>query len=185
MRRADTFIGLDAFALRMAVIGYSAVIAAVMLLLFVVTPADRGGGPILADMVRPVFQQLGLSFGPSPLAGENTFANTRTVVAIKPRFIVRFDESSPLQKSIRIFRENRAKGRMVFEETARDIEGFSAFSLAAVTPAGEAVLVYQKELKGGGAEQVVFDIAESLRASDEIVLVDPYSIYPVARSGNS
>jgi len=151
----------------------------VLLLSITVTPADRGGRPLLADWLEARLESLGVWQDKDRLKGENPLAMAAiTSEDIEPRFIVRFETNSDAGRALRIFRENRGKGRTLFNDWASQDDAFAGFDLATMTPAGEAVLAYKQNIPSNQSNRKIRALTEALNMSTAVVYADPYPFYP-------
>ena len=101
---------------------------------------------------------------------------------VQPRFVVRFTNAPEAERALRVFRENRTRGRQIFADWAEKTEGVQGFRLATLTPSGEAVLAYETD---GSAPQSPDDLKAlqtRLRNAPGVSFADPY---PFNASGQS
>lgn len=175
-------LSMDAFALRIGIAGFGAVFAAALVLGMLVTPADRGGGPILERYVRPAFEALGLWPENRELKGKNPLALQDIRKIEQVRFLVRFENLPAAEASLRMFRENRSAGRKAFREWALTTDTFREFELAALTPSGEAVLVFQPGMEVKASRQELARLEKLLNNEKGVAYADPYPFLPAAVS---
>lgn len=153
----------------------------VVLLAAVVTPAHRGGQPLLAPIIQPYLDQFGLSFlSAAHLKGENPHSTYIPATRIQPRFVVRFENNPDAERALHIFRENRGKGRQAFAEWADGSDAFRGFRLATLTPAGEAVLAYESEIEVSDPSATLKQMSSQMSAAPGVSFADPYPFYPDA-----
>lgn len=180
MRKPNRPLSLDAFALRIALAGFGSVLAAVLMLGVLVTPAHRGGGPLLDGVVRPFFESIGLWPENRRLKGENPRARQDETTIGSIRFLVRFENEPVAEAALRLFRENRGNGRKAFRSWAAETEAFQDFELAAMTPSGEAVLVYQKNVEAASTQRDLVRLKKRLSDTPGVAYADPYPFLPAS-----
>lgn len=174
---------LEAFALRISIAGLCAVIMAVVILGLTITPAHRGGNPVLAGLLDDILSSLGMKPFHQDLAGQNQILLDLTgATPLKARFLVRFENAPEAEKALRVFRENRTQGRTMFSEWAETTENFKGFRLAAMTPAGEAVLAYDADLPKGDLAATLITMERNLKNSPGVAYADPYPFNPTSGS---
>lgn len=175
MPRRSKPLSMDAFAIRIGIAGFGAVFAAVLILGLAVTPAHRGGGPLLEKYVRPFFEDIGLWAANKRLKGENPMAKVTTFEADDIRLLVRFENEPGAEAALRKFRENRAEGRKAFEEWASSTDTFKGFQLATITPAGEAVVLYPMDDHMQASRQELVRISRQISQFPGVKYVDPFA----------
>ncbi len=178
MKKTPRFLSLDAFSLRLSLIGFGAITAAVLILGVMVTPAHRGGGPVLEHYVRPFLEKVGLWHETRSLKGSNPLAEVKDKRVENIRFLIRFENEPGAEAALRKFRENKRAGRDAFRIWAASSSGFQGFELATLTPAGEAVIVFP-----GAEEEITTSrelslLGQRLAQFPGVVYVDPYPFLP-------
>lgn len=180
MHPSDRHLSLDAFAIRISVTGLSAIVSAVVVLALLVTPAHRGGGPVLLRYIGPILENIGIYIDGQKLTGQSPLVDYDANTPLQPRFVVRFENNPDAEQSLRLFRENRARGREAFANWANSTETFKGFRLATLTPSGEAVLALDEELSVADPQTTLLQFSTRLSNAPGVSYADPYPFYPDA-----
>ena len=118
----------------------AAVIGLVLSLVLVIVPTDRHGSSIIESFLNRI--QAEQAFSPFRLSeldgGDATEIPISDALLPEFRFIVRFDPEAQPVNSLRNFRENRGRGRAMFEDWSNQDAAFTGFRLAGVMPSGNA-----------------------------------------------
>lgn len=182
MHPSDRHLSLDAFAIRISITGLSAIVAAVLVLALLVTPAHRGGGTILSRYIGPLLENMGIQIDGQQLTGQAPLVSFDTNARLQPRFIVRFENNPDAEKALRLFRENRTRGREAFADWASRNENFKGFRLATLTPSGEAVLALDEEILVADPQKTLIQLSAKLTGAPGVSYADPYPFYPNAEN---
>ncbi|MAP96414.1 MAG: hypothetical protein CMK07_15825 [Ponticaulis sp.] len=135
---------------------FSAVLGASLALIVLVTPADRAGSPLFDELMRPIEERFNLATLSSNelLGGDPTVNTPSNDRAVYPRFIIRFEDSATAAEALRSFRENRTRGRELFDAWAETEERFKGFRLEGLTPSGEAVISYRGDESANDSNRI-------------------------------
>ena len=166
------------FILEIGIAASIAMMGAMLVLLTLVTPADRTGSPLIVSAVERL---EGLSH-PRELIRTSTRAGTIVDTTSElpfgtpwpPRFIVSISSHSDAAGFLRTFRENRGAARARFAEWAATEPTFQGFHLEGLTTSGDAVLSYREAGETSPSDELETRLMERLNASPDVRHTTPF-----------